>query len=463
MISVDLYEETVQTRKDINLHNIPIFEINKQIKSKYEIIIDDLSNIAKQFSVFEITTEKNLELFFKEIIIKLALSSKITRDLSDFLNKKIMISSKKESNFCQMIKSTNDKSNILNAELIKITNRYENIGDLYKKVNDNRSESDEAESIVKFSKLVNDEQWKIRVYKVTIEALKIISNKLEKLLGNLVEFSNKASSNTTIVDDLVVKFSNIKNTFEFLKVKEINIDGISNRNMDDPKLLRNEILNVKEFEERYDILKKSSEINSLSPKSKNEFISLSQIQQDYVNGKLNGQTIEVKRLNNTETYYYVKFPESSNMDVSKNEVLTYAKDINSFLEKLQDQQKDYLSLFKEYEEFYLKYVKKIDMEISILEKKANLRKDIELVDGCGENQTLQLLNKGIEYMKLCNLTGVCLVGHKKRVFHIQSEEEQFWTEIVESNTYRVYLGLEKGGVMMRKWDMGKNIKVIIRI
>jgi hypothetical protein len=45
MISVNLYEETVQTRKDLYLHNIPIFEINKQIKSKYEIIIDDLSNI----------------------------------------------------------------------------------------------------------------------------------------------------------------------------------------------------------------------------------------------------------------------------------------------------------------------------------------------------------------------------------------------------------------------------------
>ncbi len=82
-----------------------------------------------------------------------------------------------------------------------------------------------------------------------------------------------------------------------------------NFDLKDPISFGNETLNIKEFDERYHTLMKTE--TSLSPKSLTEFSCLSQYMESYKNGKLNGQTIQINRLNSDTAYYYVKIPQET--------------------------------------------------------------------------------------------------------------------------------------------------------
>jgi len=268
-----------------------------------------------------------------------------------------------------------------------------------------------------------------------------------KILEKITRLTNDLTKGTIFLDELISGIASIRSVYENFKLMqglstELNI----NFDISDPKTLRNETLNIKEFEERLNTLKK---ILPLSPKSQKEFASLSENWESYKNGKLNGQIIEIYRLKIDSAYYYVKIPETKIPHEIHESINLNLNKCKNFLNTCIEQKNEFRACFFDYSKFYNSLIEQIDCKIEIRKKKDKLLDDIQSIYGSGESQTEKIYQLAKQFMYVEGLKGVLMIAHKDR-----HRSEVTNCPIVETEFYVVYLGILSGWVKMKSFQGG---------
>jgi hypothetical protein len=479
-------EDLIKLKKKLEAPKLPAIPYRNEINQKYEKIIQTFSEVIKDMShtTESLSTDKQIEQYLDKMIRELKECRSLSEELDKYVTGEVIKkSAETESKYCEMIKEIDDE--IKNKQALSSRYAKENEGRMskikeleekekelrkgefwahqrgghrggfYMPGNGNqgvaeayaRDISENKADIDKWNRMIQDVENQIKSILLSKGDLEAMSKVGQKLLNDLTSLSNKLSQGTIFFDNLITFLANVQINFVNLNLSQVSIDTEVKFDINDPKSLRNETLNMKEFETRLNLLKKTY-ISNLSPKSQTEFNSLSEVWNNYTAGKLEGQTVEISRLTPGTAYYYVKLPQSNVREI-KGKVEEYLQKSKIFSNSSQEHKNSFFSCFNEYSSYFDSQIRRISTEIEIRKKKNSLLDDIQSISGSGESQTEKIYNLSVTFMNLQGLKGVLMIAHKGRHYGDTSN-----CPIVETDTYVVYLGIQSGWIKMNSFYGG---------
>lgn len=475
---LDFPSEDVKNLKEkIKKTKLPAIKFRDQIKIMYENTFQSFSKSTDITTLKAIKSKNALESVLNQKIIELKQSLVNFHELDIYLKGEVIKQSyEAETNYSTIMK--NIETDIQEKQIIIVKANEQKVG-FEKKLKELENEAAEVRKqearahqsvgrgghfqhghihnafepeitqkqgeIKKVHKDIEGTEKQMRFMTSTKKDCEKVSTMGKMLLNDLASLSNEVSASTVGIDHLITDISSSQINLN-LKLTELSIEDKLEHDLEDPQSLRDETLNLTELQQRLNILDKS---NNRSPKSQTEFKCLTDLFNDYKKGGLEGQIREVGRIKSNVAYYYVRFPEFNAEEILAG-VISKLSNLEKFLNSFKTQSDTCYTCLTIYSEAFDNQIKNLETEIQIREQKNKYLNDIQNKSGCGEKITDAIYYLAKDFMNMEKLKGVLMVVHKDRHYADVNSD----CPIIETDTYTIYLGIQKGWIKMKSYQGG---------